>query len=468
MKKHTIVVWIAVLLLMGLVLSGCGAPATEEAAPPAPTQAPAQATEAPAQPTEAPKPTEAPSAEPVTIQVFYPVAVDAPIADILKGYIDAFQKENPNITVEPVFSGGYGDVKTAIQTTIDGGGKPPALAVMLAVDVYDLINADYIIPLDDYIQSMEDGEAYLNDFFPAFLENSRTEDGSIWSIPFQRSAVVLYYNADLFKENGIEPPDSWEALGQAGQKLTVRDGDKVTRWGIEWPSGWPYWLFQPLAIGNGQNIVGDSSTEVYFDNPKVIEAVQYYIDLSHEYKAMPEGVQAVWGQAPSDLASGQTAMIVHSTGSLRGILEQADFEVGVMPIPGHQPGTYATVPGGGNLYIFKDVPKEQQDAAWKFIEFLSRPENAADFSINTGYIATRQSAYETQAMKDYIAKTPQAAATRDALQYAGKEFSVQNLGEVRNIFHDYLQKAYNGEMSPAEAMAAAQKAADEALAPFRD
>ncbi len=462
MKKTLIFALIATLILAGLALSGCSAPAATQAPAEQPTQAPAE------KPTTAPEPTAAPAAEPVTIQVFYPVAVDAPIADILKGYIDAFEKENPNITVEPVFSGGYGDVKTAIQTTIDGGGQPPALAVMLAADIYDLVNADYIIPLDDYIKNWDEGQAYLDDFYPAFMENSYTEDGSLWSIPFQRSAVVLYYNADLFKENGIEPPDSWQALGEAGQKLTVREGDEVKRWGIEWPSGWPYWLFQPLAIGAGQNIVGDSSTEVIFDNPKVIEAVQYYIDLSHEYKAMPEGVQGVWGQAPSDLASGQTAMIVHSTGSLRGILEQADFEVGVMAIPGKEKGTFATVPGGGNLYIFKGAPKEQQDAAWKFIEFLTRPENAADFSINTGYIAPRKQAYDTTPMQEYLKKTPQAEATRDVLQYAGKEFSVQNLGEVRNIFHDYLQKAYNGEMSPAEAMAAAQKAADEALAPFRD
>ncbi len=460
MKK--IFVLMAILIVTGLVLSGCGAPATQ-APTSQPTQPPAE------QATEAPKPAEAPpAAEPVTIQVFYPVAVDAPIADILKGYIDAFEKENPNITVEPVFSGGYGDVKTAIQTTIDGGGQPPALAVMLAADIYDLINADYIIPLDDYINNWEYGQRYLDDFIPAFMENSYTEDGRLWSIPFQRSAVVLYYNADLFKENGIEPPDSWQALAEAGQKLTLRDGDEVKRWGIEWPSGWPYWLFQPLAIGAGQNIVGDSSTEVIFDNPKVIEAVQYYIDLSHEYKAMPEGVQGVWGQAPSDLASGQTAMIVHSTGSLRSILEQADFEVGVMAIPGKEQGAYATVPGGGNLYIFKGAPKAQQDAAWKFIEFITRPEKTADFSINTGYIAPRKTAYDTIPMQEYLKKTPQAKATKDVLQYAGKEFSVQDLGEVRNIFHDYLQKAYNGEMSPADAMAAAQKAADEALAPFRD
>ena len=438
---------LAFLFALVLLLGACA---------PQPTQAPPTQPAAPAAP---------PTAEPVTIQVFYPVAVDAPIAKILQGYVDTFQAANPGITIEPVFAGGYTDVKTTIQTTIEGGGQPPALAVMLATDLYDLINGDYITSLDDYIKAMPDGQAYLNDFFPAFLANSRY-DGKVWSIPFQRSVVALYYNKDLFDEAGLQPPTSWATWADAAQKLTVREGDQVTRWGIEYPSGWPYWLFQPLAIGSGQNIVADDTT-VSFDDPRVIEAEQFYIDLSHKYQAMPEGVQSVWGQAPSDFASGQTAMIVHSSGSLAGILKQADFEVGVMPIPGKEEGTYATVPGGGNLYILKGAPKAHQDAAWKFIQFLTQPENVADFSINTGYIANRQAAYETPAMKDYLAQVPQAGTLRDALQYAGAELSVQDLGEVRNIFHNYLQAAYNGEMSPAEAMAAAQKEADEALKAFK-
>ena len=442
------------LIVVALAVAGCAVSAPTEAPPSEPAEAPAE------------EAAEASAAEPVTIQVYYPVAVDAPIAEILKGYIDAFQADNPNITVEPVFSGGYGDVKTAIQTAIDGGGEPPALAVLLATDLYDLINADNIVPLDDYIGGMEDGQAYLDDFFPVFLDNSRYDE-KLWSIPFQRSAVVMYYNADLFAENGLEPPDSWQALADAAQALTDKEGDTVNRWGIEWPSGWPYWLFQPLAIGAGQNIIGDSDVEVYFDDPKVIEAVQYYIDLSQTYGAMAEGVQAIWGQAPADLATGQTAMIVHSTGSLTGLLDQADFEVGVMAVPSKEAGSYATVPGGGNLYIFKGAPQEQQDAAWKFVEFLTQPDNAADFSINTGYIASRQSAYDSEAMKEYTTQVPQALATRDALQNAGAEFSVQNLGEVRTIFHDYLQKAFNGEMAADEAMAAAQVEAEAALADFK-
>ncbi len=448
MKQSRIWLVLAVLFVGLMALSACAAP---PAAAPAGSDDGATAEEAMAD-------------EPVTIQVFYPVAVDAPIAEILNGYVEEFQTANPNITVEPVYSGGYGDVKTAIQTTIEGGGDPPALAVMLATDIYDLVNAGYITPLDELMASAEEG--YIDDFYPAFMANS-LYDSQTWSIPFQRSAVVMYYNADFFADAGIEPPDSWEAWAETAAALTERDGDTVTRWGIEFPSDWPYWLFQPLAIGAGQNIIGESDTEVYFDAPEVIEAAQFYIDLSKEYGAMPEGVQANWGQAPSDLASGQTAMIVHSTGSLTGLLDQADFEVGVMPIPGKEAGSYASVPGGGNLYIMDGVSDAEKTAAWQFIEFLTEPARVADFSSQTGYIAARQSAYDTEAMQAYLADVPQAGATRDALEFAEAEFTVQNLGEVRGIFHDYLQRAFNGEMSAEEAMAAAQADAEAALEAFK-
>lgn len=400
--------------------------------------------------------------QPVTIEIYYPVAVDAPIAKILQGYIADFQAQNPNITVKPVFSGGYTDVKTAVQTTFQGGGKPPAMAVMLATDLYDLVNADYIIPLDKLLAALPDSSGYIKDIFPTFFENSRY-NGEIWSLPFQRSAVVLYYNKDLFKKEGLSAPDSWRSLAEDARTLTI----KGQRWGLQWPSGWPYWLFQPLAIGAGQNIVGDSDTTVYFDNPKVIDAVKYYISLSKTYGAMPAGVQGSWGVAPGNFAKGSTAMIVHSSGSLNGILKQASFDVGVMAVPGKEKGTYASVPGGGNFYILKGVPKAEQEAAIKFAYFVTQPKYAADFSIKTGYIAVRKSAYNEPAMKTYIAKNPQAGETRDALKFAGKELSLQNLGQVRGIFQKHLQEAYNGTMTPEAAMAQAQKEADASLKDFK-
>lgn len=160
-------------------------------------------------------------------------------------------------------------------------------------------------------------------------------------------------------------------------------------------------------------------------------------------------------------------MIVHSTGSLTGIIKQASFDVGVTAIPGKEKGTFASVPGGGNFYILKGTPEAEQKAAVKFAYFITQPKYSADFSIKTGYIAVRQSAYNDAAMKEYLVKVPQAGETRDVLKYAGKELSLQNLGQVRNIFHKYLQEAYNGTMTPEAAMASAQKEAEASLKDFK-
>ncbi|MBA3532268.1 MAG: extracellular solute-binding protein [Ardenticatenales bacterium] len=86
-----------------------------------------------------------------------------------------------------------------------------------------LVQEGLIVPFDDFTSAEEDGRAYLNDFLPAFLENSYYND-NLWGIPFQRSAVVLYYNADRLAEAGLEPPTSWAAWGEVDQTLTVKAG----------------------------------------------------------------------------------------------------------------------------------------------------------------------------------------------------------------------------------------------------
>ncbi len=198
----------------------------------------------------------------------------------------------------------------------------------------------------------------------------------------------------------------------------------------------------------------------------MIDALQFYIDLSAKYDAMPAGVQASWPTDPTDLASGATAMIAHSSGSLSGLMSQVDFELGVMPYPGKEEGTYASVPGGGNFYIMKGAPQEKQEQHGSLLSSSPALNTWQTYSINTGYIANRASAFDTDAMVAYVAEVPQALAARDALQYAGAELATQNLGQVRGIFHDYIQSAINGEMSAADAMVAAQAEAEAALADY--
>lgn len=405
---------------------------------------------------------DAASKEKVELEFYFPVAVGGPITKIIDQLVADFEAENPNISVTPIFGGSYAETMTKVQTAVQGGNSPD-LAVLFAIDLYTLLSMDAIEKLNSYAE-----EEFFEDFFEGFMANSSVGE-DVWSIPFQRSTIVLYYNKDAFKEAGLDPeqpPTNWDELVEYADKLTVKDeSGNVTQWGLEIPStGYQYWMFQALALQTDKNIMSDDGTEVYFDTPANVEALQFYVDLGQKHGVMPKGT-IEWATVPSDFISGKTAMMYHTTGNLTTVKEGADFDFGVAFLPANK--QYGSPTGGGNLYIFKDIPEENKKAAWKFIEFLTEPERVAQWSIDTGYVATRKSAYETELLKNYIQEFPEAEVAKDQLEYADSELSTYQNGNVQKILNDLIQAALNGEMSPEEALKKAQADADKVLERFQ-
>jgi sn-glycerol 3-phosphate transport system substrate-binding protein len=404
--------------------------------------------------------------EPVEIKFYYPTAVGGPLAELFDKYTQQFNDANPDVRVVTTYAGGYDDISAAVQTELQGAGEGPDVAVMLSVDLQTFIDNGYIVPVQPFIDAMEDGDAFVADFFPAFLENSKDADGVIWSIPFQRSTPVLYYNKDLFREVGLDPevpPADRAALIEAGKRLTLPNGE---RWGLMIPSdGFPYWLFQSFAIGNGQNVVGSDPTQVFFNAPEVVSALEFFASLSLEEKIMPEGV-IIWGDTPAAFWSGDAAMIYHTTGSLTNILRNADFEVGVGFLPAGDVG-YGAPTGGGNLYMFANSTPEEQAAAWRWIEFLASPEIQADWGVGTGYVAARQSSWEIDPLASLVAERPQYGVARDQLQYAAKELSTHQSIDVRGILGRAITRVITGEQTAQESLDQAQAEAEAILSQYR-
>ena len=112
------------------------------------------------------------------------------------------------------------------------------------------------------------------------------------------------------------------------KKLTKTDASgNVTQWGVKIPSsGFPYWLFQGLTTPNDAMLMNEAGTETYFDKPAVIEALQYWVDLSAKHKVMPGGV-IEWGTTPKDFFEKKAAMIWTTTGNLTNIRTNAELPV---------------------------------------------------------------------------------------------------------------------------------------------
>ena len=400
-------------------------------------------------------------AEATTIEFYFPVAVGGPITKIVDDLATDFMKVHPEIALKPVYAGSYVDTLTkAVTATKSGQG--PQLAVLLSTDAYSLIDDELVVPFDE----TEDDRAWLGGFYRAFLRNGDI-NGRTWGVPFQRSTIVMYYNKDAFAEVGLNPehaPATWAENTEYAVKLTKREGERTTRWGIQIPAtGFTYWLLQALVAEAGAELSLDNGTKVALNAPAVNKALQYWIDLNTVHHAHPPGI-VEWGTTPRDFLEGKAAMIWHTTGNLTNIRANAKFPFGVAMLPADVRRGSPT--GGGTFYMFKNTSPAQRAAAKLFLKWVTSPERAAAWGIATGYVATRPDAWETPAMKAYVADFPAAAVARDQLAFAVPEFSTHDNQRVTQAFDNETQAAMLGRKTVAAALDDAQTNASRILRPF--
>ena len=392
----------------------------------------------------------APAAAETELTMYYPIAVGGKLTEVVDGIVADFEAENPDIKVNAIYSGNYDDTRVRALSAL-ASGDPAQLAVMFSIDAYDLIEQDLVMAFDD-ISGVD--KSWLNSFYPALMANGNIE-GKTWGIPFQRSTIVAYYNKDLFRAAGLDPeapPTTWDEIISMGKTLT-KDGT----YGLMIPStGYPYWMFQALAIQNGKEVMSNDGLTTFFDDGTVIDTLDFWKSLSTEHGIMPEGT-VEWGTLRQAFLEGKTAMMWHSTGNLTAVKNNASFDFGVAELPANVRKGSPT--GGGNFYVFKDTNAEERSAALKLIEFMTSPEQAAAWSIATGYMGVSHAAYETEALKNYTIEFPPALVARNQLEHAVAEFSTFETARVREGLNNAIQAALTGEKSSADALKEAQASA---------
>ena len=398
----------------------------------------------------------------IELNMYYPVAVGGSLTKIVDGMVDEFEKRNPDVKVNAIYAGNYNDARIKALAALKSG-KPAQLSVMFSIDIYELIEQDAIVPFDDLVSTYED-KAWLYSFYPTLMQNGVT-DGKVWGIPFQRSTIVMYYNKDIFRKAGLnpnQPPKTWNELVSYGKKIVASNSNT---WGVMIPStGYPYWMFGALTMQNDQVLMNGDGNKTYFDHPRVVGALKYWYDLGNKHKVMPSGT-IEWGTLRKNFLEGKTAIMWHSTGNLTTVKKKAKFDFGVAMLPANK--RRGTPTGGGNFYIFKDISDEEKKASMRLIKFMTSPEQAAHWSMSTGYMGVSPASYQTNALTNYVKQFPPALVARDQLKFATAELSTFQTGRVRKLLDDAIQSALTGNNSPSSALKKAQKSADKLLKRYR-
>ena len=349
----------------------------------------------------------------IDIDFVFPLTpgVSSKLHETMDSMVKEFNQINPHgIVVNAIYAGSYAETFDYVQQRIDEGNNIPASAVLEVKRLVPMLREGAITNIDDYVEK-EGGKSYLDQFWPAFIENEQ-KFGQLWGMPMMRSTPLLYYNKDMFDAANItSPPKNWEELKAAASILTT-DSQK----GLCIPNLWSDWMFASFSRQNGWQIINETDWNIpTFDDERNGQALNVWNDLARNGNVPVPLVP--WGDAVSGFNNQDYAMLYYSSGGITAVKAGAtNFTWDAAFLPAGPEG-YGVESAGGDVHILNNIPKVQQDAAWEWIKFLVAPEQAAAWSAASGYIAVNKGAFDTEVMKEAVSETPQFLVPVEQLQY---------------------------------------------------
>ncbi|MFO8033592.1 MAG: ABC transporter substrate-binding protein [Candidatus Bipolaricaulota bacterium] len=353
-------------------------------------------------------------------------------APALEQLVQDFMGENPEVTVDLVYQGGYGDLSTKLLSAV-AAGTPPTMAQQ-----YENWTTQWVDALADLDQYM-DAEA-LDDVHERFVQEF---DGRLVTVPFNKSIIILYYRKDLVPE----PPTTWEEFLDMAAELTVVEDGEVVQYGtgLRPPNVEIFLMFLEQV---GGSILSEDWTEVTINDERGVETAEFMAELS-EY-ALVQG-----GYLSEPFGEGAIAMFVDTSAGYPYNLSAAEgggYEMGVSTVPYRNDP--ASMVQGTNLAIFEmGQSQEQVQAAGELIEFLLRPENTIYWAQETGYLPVTTRALESALWESYCEDNPERGVmTEEFLAGGFGQILHPDYWDMRSLMQEYYELLLMGEMGPAEAL----------------
>jgi multiple sugar transport system substrate-binding protein len=304
------------------------------------------------------------------------------------------------------------------------------------------------------LQPYLDGTEILNeDKYPKHLFDVWKLDGAhMYATPENLQTMAFYYNQDLFEKAGVEPPNSswtWDDVMSAADKLTVRQGNKTTQWGLDLGALRVWWGLQTLSWARGSAFFDKvvEPTKFQMSNAENIQAMQFAQDLVYKHKLAPSPSQ---GQALAQdigvFQTGKVAMIPDGSWSISGF-QKVPFKWGIAPLPKWQDKRVVPYWLGGWV-VAKD--SKVPDAAFELARWSAtdyQPQMAKEHD----WIPILNSARESQEM---VSGMPQGfketmAAIEDAK--LGDLYHRNNQQIVAEVFGPTFDQLWNNKLTPEQA-----------------
>jgi ABC-type glycerol-3-phosphate transport system substrate-binding protein len=426
----------AVLLVLVMLVSAC-APAAAPA--PAATEPAAEAAPAESEMTY----------DPVVVAIW-----SSPEHDNLVKLAAEYEKSTGNkVIIEEIAREAYYDKLT---TTFIGGGSDYDAAYIMSDWVPGWVEAEALKDLDTFIDDPNVVMDGMNlDVFGKALEFF-TFDGKLYALPSEGDTAWLFYRTDLFEEKGLKVPETWDEYLEAAIALNNPPEIYGTVIGAKPDEAW--WDFMYYAFGQGAELL-DENYNVVINNEAGVGALTFYSDLLQKHKVVPPDVVTYgYNEIMTTLKEGKAAMGVQwmaATAELTDcelspkVCKDGEPLLGYTLVPGIRAADGSIVRATGGSQWSWGIPagSENQEAAYKFIEWVTSKEGAKLWALNGGIPGNMEALMDAEV----VAKVPQFEMLAEVMPYRAIFPALTVSPEMLPFVNEAIVAAVSGQKTPEEA-----------------
>lgn len=330
----------------------------------------------------------------------------------------------------------------------------PNLFVSEASSTAAIVDAELAVPLDPYIEA---NDLDVKDFEIGEIGYLFADENQ-YALPYMRSVPVMYVNRGLLEQYGFNPegPKTLDELGDVLRTISEGQGAPAM------PFLMTTWFIEPLLYSFADLPINAEDGSSNIADEQAVQLVEWLRDLIDDgaIQLIPRGQTQ---DLIASLVAPTTALSFYTSAGITGLQKVAPergVDLGVALFPSGEDGSRGVAVGGSNLYIADTGTEQQKAASFELARWLTAPEQAAANSAATGYIAVRNSARDTETLKQVFATNPAFGVASEQMSYARARVLSPNNVEVDALVGERLDQLVTQDQDVAKALSTLAKELD--------
>ena len=347
----------------------------------------------------------------------------------LDSQIAQFNASQDDIVVTCIPQGGQAILRQKVAAAV-GAGNMPEMITCDYLDVAYYAQLGLLQPITDALS-----EEVIADYYPAMLADLMY-DGELYALPYNRSTQGFFVNNDLLRKAGIDhAATTWDEFREHAEKMKELGDDYYYGYAF-----FHQFLFDGIAYTWGADI-STPDGEVRLDSPEMVEMMSYFQKMYQDGLLLMQPV-LVGGFEEQNGAflDGKVATVFQTSSFMPTAEAMLKYDWSFEFVPAGKGGNAITI-GGNNFAITSQAGEREVEAAKKFLEFMSSPELAVDFFLNTGNLPTRRSTMDDPEMQKFLLENPDYARVVEQLEFGkAAPSTTKNIRDVFNRVNDMISR----------------------------